>query len=338
MYLRNTWYVVARSAELGRELMQRWLLNEPYVMYRTEDRRPVALDDRCAHRRYALSKGTLIGDNVRCNYHGLVFDPDGACIKIPSQDKVPPQICNRSLPLVEKHRWVWAWMGEPEKADESLIPDFHWMDEPGWTVNEDMRQFDCNYRLVVDNLLDLTHETFVHAKTIGHEELAEAPIVEARRENGSVKVDRMIGNCTPPPLFSQAVEFKGNIDRYQSVSFEAPCFVWIDARAVDTGSNDLDSGLKWEVMNALTPATDTTTHYFWGLSRHFAQDDEALTTKLQGALEFTFDEDAVVLKIQQEMIESDPPGTLMMNINADRGVTLARRMMDELMENETAQA
>ena len=325
MYLRNYWYVAARSEELGRELKQRWLLNEPYVMYRTEDGRPVALDDRCAHRRYALSQGTLLGDDVRCDYHGLVFNPDGACIRIPGQEKVPPQICNRSLKLVEKHRWVWAWMGDADKADESLIPDFHWMEKPDWTVNEDMRQFDCHYQLVVDNLLDLTHETFVHAKTIGHAELAEAPIIEARRENGAVHVDRVIRDCTPPPLFSQAVAFKGNIDRYQSVRF------------VDTGTNDFGNGLQWEVMNALTPATEDTTHYFWGVSRHFAQDDEDLTKRIHGAIEFTFEEDADVLKIQHETVKLDPPETLMMNIEADRGVMLARRMFDELMSAEMAE-
>lgn len=334
MYLRNYWYIAARSEELGRTLMQRWLLNQPYVMYRTEDGRPVALDDRCPHRRYALSEGTLLGDTVRCGYHGLVFDCEGKCVRIPGQDDIPPQIRTPALPLIEKNGFIWVWMGEAEKADEASIPDYHWMSEPDWTFTEGRRGFDCHNSLVIDNLLDLTHETFVHTKTIGHEELAEAPLIEAKRENGSVQVNRVINNCSPPPLFSQAVNFNGNIDRYQFVRFEPPCYVWIDARAVETGNNDLDSGLHWVVMNALTPETDDTTHYFWALSRHFAQEDEALTQKIHDALIYTFDEDAHVLKIQHELIKADPPGTPMVTVKADRGVTLARRMIEERLAEE----
>jgi phenylpropionate dioxygenase-like ring-hydroxylating dioxygenase large terminal subunit len=337
MYLRNHWYVVARTEELGRKLMQRYLLNEPYVMYRTEDGRPVALPDRCPHRRYALSEGSLIGDNVRCDYHGLAFDPDGVCVDIPGQEKIPPQMCAKPVPLVEKHNMVWGWMGEPEKADPARIPDFHWMDKPGWTCSDDSRGFDCHYQLVVDNLLDLTHETYVHTKTIGQAELVEAPI-EARRENGAVLVDRIVRDCAAPPLFSKVVDFGGNIDRYQFVRFEPPCYIWIDARAVPTGTNDFDKGLQWVVMNALTPETDDTMHYFWGLSRHFAQDDADMTRDIHEALIRTFEEDSGVLKIQHELIQSDAPGAMGNNINADRGITLAHHLVDELMAAEQAGA
>jgi phenylpropionate dioxygenase-like ring-hydroxylating dioxygenase large terminal subunit len=39
-------------------------MNEPCVFYRTEDGTPVALEDRCPHRRLPLSMGKLVGDDV----------------------------------------------------------------------------------------------------------------------------------------------------------------------------------------------------------------------------------------------------------------------------------
>ena len=47
MFVKNAWYIAAMSDEVGRSLLQRWILDEPVVMYRTEDGGPVALRDVC---------------------------------------------------------------------------------------------------------------------------------------------------------------------------------------------------------------------------------------------------------------------------------------------------
>ena len=90
MFLRNYWYVAAWARDLGREPLARIMLNEPVVLFRKRDGTPVALEDRCIHRRLPLSMGRLIGDEIQCHYHGLVFDGTGACVKIPGQERIPP--------------------------------------------------------------------------------------------------------------------------------------------------------------------------------------------------------------------------------------------------------
>ena len=64
--------------------------------------------------------------------------------------------------MVERHRFVWLWMGDPALADPALVPDLHWNDDPAWAGDGKTIHVKCDYRLVVDNLMDLTHETFVH--------------------------------------------------------------------------------------------------------------------------------------------------------------------------------
>ncbi|HEX4195070.1 MAG TPA: Rieske 2Fe-2S domain-containing protein, partial [Stellaceae bacterium] len=166
-FLRNCWYVAAEAGEVTRVPLPRLLLGEPVVMYRREDRTPVALEDRCCHRRAPLSKGKLIGDRLQCGYHGFTFDASGACVAIPGQDRVPPSVGVRAYPLVERHGYCWIWMGAANAADVSRIPDFSRNTDPGWTTVHDRLPIAAHYQLMVENLIDLSHLAFVHAKTIG---------------------------------------------------------------------------------------------------------------------------------------------------------------------------
>jgi phenylpropionate dioxygenase-like ring-hydroxylating dioxygenase large terminal subunit len=78
-FIRNEWYVAAESAEVGRRPMDRTLLGHGVLLYRKLDGSPVALRNRCPHRSFPLSKGTLKGDDVVCGYHGLQFGSNGRC-------------------------------------------------------------------------------------------------------------------------------------------------------------------------------------------------------------------------------------------------------------------
>jgi len=89
MFLKNAWYVAAWSKDVGRELLGRVLLNEYVVLYRKEDGTPVALENRCPHRNLPLSEGRLIGDEIECGYHGMVYDCSGSCTHLPGSPTPP---------------------------------------------------------------------------------------------------------------------------------------------------------------------------------------------------------------------------------------------------------
>ena len=110
MFLRNYWYAAGFPEELGREFLARTLLNENVVMFRKEDGTPIALENRCAHRRVPLSLGRLIGDTLECGYHGLQYDCSGKCTKIPGQDRISPKVAVRAFPLAEKYHFLWILM------------------------------------------------------------------------------------------------------------------------------------------------------------------------------------------------------------------------------------
>jgi len=125
-FLRNAWYVAAWSEELSeRALLARTLLEEPVVLFRTRDGTPAALFDRCPHRFAPLSRGKLRDDSIQCGYHGLCFDRTGACSHNPyNPGHAPPRARVRGYPLLERQGIVWIWMGDPDRVDTSLAPDF----------------------------------------------------------------------------------------------------------------------------------------------------------------------------------------------------------------------
>ena len=222
MFLRNYWYVAASGSDIGRKPFRRIIMNEPVVFYRTEDGTPVALEDRCPHRRLPLSMGKLVGDDVlQCHYHGLRFDRTGACVRVPGQDMIPATARMKTYPVVERYKWLWIWMGDPALADPAKIPDYHWFDDPNWGAKSDYLHAQCNWQLVNDNLLDLTHLAFVHETTIGNMALVEHAAVRVQRTPSGVQVTRWIIDQPAPPAFVKVGGFTGNVDRWQIIDYRA---------------------------------------------------------------------------------------------------------------------
>ena len=177
MFLKNAWYVGALSQEVTREPFQRFMLDEPLVFFRTEAGNPVALEDRCCHRFAPLSSGWLEGDNIVCGYHGFTYTPTGICSKVPGLERVPKKAFVRSYPVVERWGWLWVWMGIDGEADETKIPDFHYIDDPEWSGKDAVLHVNGSYNLVYENLLDLTHAKFVHKTTLTTDDVTENPLV-----------------------------------------------------------------------------------------------------------------------------------------------------------------
>src|SRR5665213_1953561 len=301
MFLKNQWYVAGWSNEIGGTPLARRIAGEPVVLYRTQGGQSVAFEDRCPHRLAPLSLGRVVGDDLRCGYHGAQFGPDGRCTYLPG-NPLPKDGRVRRYPLIEKWGWAWIWLGDSARADVALLPDFHWQSEPGWAPIGGTLNFKAHYQLLLDNLLDLSHEAFLHINTIGNAVVAEVP-AHATSEGNHVRVTRMMPNCPPPPLFVKARGFTTNIDRLQDILFTPPCYITITVRATPTGTNDLAQMLQWQVLNALTPETEHSTHYFWGLPRQFLQDDREVDKMLDTAIVRTFNEDRAMLEAQQQVLE-----------------------------------
>ncbi len=333
---RNAWYAAARDTELKYQLLPRTICNRRLVFYRRHDGVPVALEDACWHRLLPLSMGRLDGDEVVCGYHGLIFNSEGRCTYMPSQGTINPAACVRSYPVIEKHRFLWVWMGDPALADPAGIPDLRWNDDPAWAGDGSAIHLRANYKLVVDNLMDLTHESFVHGSSLGHRELAEAPFQVEHGPN-SVTVIRWMLAIDPPPFWARQLGKPGKVDRWQRITFEAPSTIAIDVGVAPAGSGapqgDRSQGVNGYVLNTMTPETDRTCHYFWAFCRNYRLREQRLTTELRDGVARIFSEDETVLEAQQRAMEENP-GRAFYNLNIDAGAMWARRLIDRMVAQE----
>lgn len=336
-WIRNAWYVAAWDGEVGREPLARTLLGVPVMLYRKLDGTVLAMRDACPHRLLPLSMGIKEGDSIRCRYHGLKLGPDGCAEEMPIRtDKVNRSVCAEIYPVVERHRFVWIWLGDKQAADPALIPDLWPCSTPGWVFDGGYDPVGCDYRLMVDNLMDLTHETYVHSGSIGQIELMEAPIAFEATEN-RVFVRRWMPEVDAPPFWALALRQSGKVDRWQICEFVPPSCIMIDVGVAPLGAGATieqhDQGVRGFVIDALTPESETRMHYFWGMARNFAIDDPGFTVRFKAQQGGVFAQDVEVLEAQQRSIGANPDLKLRA-YNVDSGGVRARRLIDRLIAAE----
>lgn len=336
--VHNAWYVAGWRDDFGREPQNRMLLGKPVVLYRKQDGSVVALEDRCVHRMAPLSMGSLEGDQIRCLYHGFKFAADGECVEIPGQDAIPKRACVKSYPVIENGSWVWVWMGDPERADPSIVAQSKALDDPEWVLKTGQIDYEANYELINDNLLDLTHLAYVHAASFGADEAwsRSRPKVETL-ENG-VRSSRWITDTPPIPPLGKAADLD-RVDIWTSYDFIIPgtfllytalCPKGTAERLGGTAPTD-DSDILFDnfTSQAVVPTGEKSSRYYfsWGPGARFGGEDIAqiMIDVAKGA----FLEDKVMIEAQQKIIDCEPDRPPM-PASADKGITIFQRMMKSL--------
>ena len=342
-YLRNCWYAAIWSADLKQgELLARTLLDEPLVFFRDLLGKPVAMDDMCPHRLAPLRLGKLLPDGrIQCGYHGLEFDPSGQCVKNPHGTGVIPKNCKvRTHRLVEKHTLLWIWMGDAE-PDESLIPEFRYLDsDSGYDVGRrDTITMDTNYRYIVDNLMDLSHASFLHDGLLGNAETIWAEI-QVRQEGPYVFVQRDMHNVSPPLVRDLLFKRDGApVNMWQTIRWSPPGAVLNDGGTYAPGTDRKEFSGQLG-CHILTPETADTTHYFTAAARQGPlgaipeEGSEAFKARIAELRRFAFKEqDDPMLKAQYENIRKHP-GVMPALMAVDSGPVRCQRALDALIAAE----
>ncbi|MDB5989305.1 MAG: aromatic ring-hydroxylating dioxygenase subunit alpha [Herbaspirillum sp.] len=334
-FLRNTWYVAALDTEVGRDMLARTILGEAVVMYRKENGEAVAIQDRCPHRFAPLSRGTLVGDNVQCAYHGLQYDCSGKCVLNPHGDgKIPQAARVKNYPFIQRYGLMWIWMGDQEKVDAELIPAYYsHFDSPDWKTVRGHSYQDANYQLIADNLLDLSHDQFLHANyhrkdtflTTPHEVFEEGRQVVSRRQVlNSVASDAFAGNLPDPDLL---------VDQWKIMKWEAPGYFLLDVGVKPSKGAE---GVALRKCNAhiLTPATETSTNYFFINARNYQRDDEKVDAQIREWQRVGFGEQdkPMIEAIQKVMGSSELFDLNPILLSVDGAAIRARRALAKLLK------
>ena len=342
MFLMNAWYVACAAAEIGGKPLGRTVCGQRLVLYRGADGTATALEDWCPHRGAPLSLGRVVEGELVCGYHGLAMGCDGRTVRMPGQRVrgFPPV---RRFPAVERHGFVWVWPGEAGLADPATIPACPWADSPDWAFGGGLYHIACDYRLMVDNLMDLTHETYVHAGSIGQKEIDETPCT-TRVDGDEVVTERFMHGVMPPPFWQLALRARQlpddqPVDRWQVCHFTPPSHVIIEVGVALAGRGGYHAAPQDKVsalvVDFITPETETSIWYHWGMARAFSPGDRALTDTLREGQGRIFAEDLEMLERQQRNLLAWPERALLA-LNIDAGGAQARRVLDRLIAGERA--
>jgi len=339
MFLRNGWYSAIWSRELKDKPVGKTFLNEKVVLFRNDRGEVGALEDCCCHRAAPLSLGEIASATLACGYHGLQFDVNGNCVHVPGQTDVPSGAKVRSYPVHEKNNVVWIWMGEAAKADTAKIPDMPWLSDPKWATTPGNLHVKSNYQFIIDNLLDLTHVSYVHKKTLAGDPREATTPTKTERLNDGVRVGRWMIDFVPPPLFAKAGNFTGKVDRWQHATWHPPGIVYLDVGCAKTGTGapegDRSQGISIWSSHLITPETAQTSHYMFCFARDFSLDDQEMSKMLFEGSKATFMEDVEFLEAVQTNRDG---GSLdgLIHVAADAAQLQARRMLNAMIGAEQA--
>ena len=338
----NAWYVACTPQEIDDKPLGRTICNQKMVFYRGTGGAVTALDDWCPHRGAPLSLGRVVEGRLVCGYHGLVMGCDGQTVAMPGQ-RVRGFAPVRRFPAVERHGFVWVWPGDPALADPATIPACAWAEHPEWAYGGGLYHIAADYRLMIDNLMDLTHETYVHATSIGQPEIDETPCT-TRVEGDEVVTSRFMNDIPAPPFWRMALRANGlpddrPVDRWQICRFSLPSHVMIEVGVALAGRGGYQAAKADKVysivVDFITPETDGAMWYFWGMARNFRPDDRALTAQIRDGQGKIFAEDLAMLEQQQANLSRWPERKLL-SLNIDAGGVQARRMIERAVAAERA--
>ena len=342
-YLKNCWYAATWSESLeSGKLVPLTLLEQSLVFYRDIQGAAVALDDMCPHRLVPLHLGKLLPDgNLQCGYHGLEFDSTGRCVKNPhGSGRVPRACAVRKYEVVEKHSLVWIWLGDQE-PDRTTIPEYSYLDE-GSGHDVGPRQtflMDANYRNVVDNLMDLSHASFLHHDLLGNEETIRAEI-NVKEEGPYIFVRRDMHNVRPPLVRDLLFKQDGaRVSMWNSIRWSPPCNLLNDVGTYVPGTDPTNYGGQL-ACHILTPQTATTTLYLTAAARQgplsiASQNEEGAFKKRIADLRRRafMEQDDPMLRAQQENMRKHP-GAAPVFLEIDAAPVRCQRRLDSLINAE----
>lgn len=340
-YVRNAWYVAAWSHALQTAApMAVKIIDEPVVIYRAETGRLVALEDRCVHRLAPLSLGRCEGEKLRCMYHGLLFDAEGSVVEIPGQDLIPRNARVKRYPVVDRHSWLWVWIGDPAKADEALIPPAVGIDDPRYNLGHGALDYAAEARLINDNLLDFSHLSYVHPNSFGASDTWARSRPKISPIERGVRVERWIAGET-------SVHTGQPQDRWTAYDYLVPGVLLMTggnypvgaAAQYGFGPPDLEkaeSGVSF-TSQAVTPTGAKTARYFFSFGPRRDMGDDAHRDRLMHIARTAFAEDKAMIEAQQRVIDHTAAPRIMPT-SADKGITLFNRLIEKLVRDEQSGA
>ena len=335
-YLKNCWYLAGWSEELTDHLLSRRLFDRQMVLFRTGDGSVKAIADRCPHRFAPLSMGEKVGDAIQCAYHGLTFDGSGGCIRNPFSENIPAAARVDAWACVERYGMIWLWGGHAEGVNPDLIPDFSMVEDNAFTrVVRGYTLLEAPYEFGTDNLMDLSHIEFVHKGSFAGNGVIFGGKHQVAEDGNTLRSNWWMPGVKAPPHTMGVYDPEMITDHWLDMRWNAPASMQLEIGACPAGG-ERSKGVVAQQCHILTPASASTTHYFWATTRYHDLNSVETDTFLRALFGQAFDEeDKPIIKAAYENLEGqDFWDAKPLSLGIDSGGTRARRKLQAMLKTE----
>ncbi|MBV9793690.1 MAG: Rieske 2Fe-2S domain-containing protein [Actinobacteria bacterium] len=337
------WYVLGPSESAGRTLRAYRVAGLPLVVFRTVGGQVVALHDRCVHRPYPLHLGQLEGDELSCGLCGFVYGPDGRCLRVPTQSRVPVGAAVRSYPVREAHGLVWVWTGEPGRARLHRLPDLPWLAGDGWATVGGELSVGAGFLLLHESFADVTKIPVLVPEVSPSVLRAAPPPLDVEVTETTVSLARRYPPGRVPDWQARALGRRGDqeLEHLQEGHFLSPA-AWVDHWDVvldRPGPGLVGDGpggrARMRFTQLVTPVDGHRTRLLWRVSRDFSVGDGATTAQLAEMFAPYYATLAGALETMQQVIDEDGPAAEV-NVSADVAALRVRQIVQAMLAEENA--
>lgn len=338
-WVRNAWYAAGFITEFGDKPIERTILGERVLLFRSQAGKPVVLSGICPHRFMPLVMGERRGDSIECAYHGMTFNEDGRCLTGPAGNA--PAGGLRRYPALEIGPLVWIWTGTAGSADLDLLPDFAQcgIAADGWRADSNgVTRVAARHMLIVDNLFDLSHINWVHASVLGRLSIADRkPML--RDQGGLIYYERR--ESGEPDAFLRFLfpDIAGPVENILATKMLGPGLITSIGPSVTEAPDSPKAGLalgEIQFVHVITPETERSTLILTVITRNFRLEDDEMSAAMCHQNNVFLQQDVVTAEAIEAVLASASTNAEM-SFKSDRGGIEARRLLQSMIDKEADQ-
>ena len=226
----NGWFRVAFSAEVprGRVRAVRFFGRE-MVVFRGEDGVAHVLDAYCSHLGAHLGKGgKVVGNTLKCPFHGWRYDGEGKCIEVPFATKIPSGARVGCWPVREVNGVIFVYRHAEGAPPDFEIPELEEYVSGEYTYGRIGRTIRTHIQETQENMIDVGHFNFIHHG------FKEFPQIAGWEENGR--------------------HFRVLIRSITSLGpFSTPSTVTFDVHGIGCQVVHVDATIRFTILFVITP-------------------------------------------------------------------------------------
>jgi vanillate O-demethylase monooxygenase subunit len=197
----------------------------------------------------------------------------------------------------------------------------------------------AGYRLITDNLLDLSHTAVIHEGILGSEHTIRAELTVTQTGN-QILVARSVANVPAPGLYDLMFRRNGPVDLWMDMRWDPPGSM-LNNTGVTAPGEPRDQGTGFWGTHFLTPETEDTTYYLFAAVRMNPISwgeplDSEIHRQISDLRRIAFeDQDQMIIKAQQENIRRSPYPLKPVLFDIDVGPVRYKRILEMMIHEET---